>query len=139
MKYKDYIKVVSVVVADKIAGGYYDDVIIGEYDLHDACEAVFDEAFVDDDVTGNASGSCTFDRDLAVRHVSDLIWDDDFLKALDEAEEDLGKLVAKGPEAVDVVARCLALYEAGDAIETAVDKRLALINARCQSSVCTLI
>ena len=69
-----------------------------------------DRLFIDDSVTGNASGSYTFNTAQAEENVADLIWDDEFIDALQfNYGEDISEVIKKGAEAVDVTARCLAL------------------------------
>lgn len=72
------------------------------YDLHD-------DMWTEDSITGNGSGSYTFNYLVARQNVAELIWDDDFLSELREMDMNLADLMEQGPEAVDVVARCLAL------------------------------
>ena len=69
---------------------------------------VYDELFVDDAVTGNGSGSYTFDAAVALDNVRGLLGDEAFAAEL----ADLGmgaEVFARDPESVDVIARCLAL------------------------------
>jgi len=75
----------------------------------DEPEKIFDELWTDDAVTGNGSGSYTFNAYKAQSNVSDLIFDGEFLRDLKEIGIDPGALLKEGPEAVDVTARCLAL------------------------------
>ena len=66
---------------------------------------MYDALFTDDAVTGNGSGSYTFNAARAAENARDLAFDDEF--------------IAEAPEAVDVVARCLALGLVSDALEAA--------------------
>lgn len=74
----------------------------------DSWDEAYDSLFMDDSVTGNASGSRTFNASQALENVRGLLGDEGF-----EAElEALGygpEVWAMGPEALDVLARCLAL------------------------------
>ena len=75
-------------------------------------EEIQDDLFVADEVTGNGSGSFTFNTYEAKQNVVELMFDEDFVNALKwNFGQDLGELIQKGPESVDVTARCLALYE----------------------------
>lgn len=75
-------------------------------------EEIQDDLFLADTVTGNGSGSFTFSAYEAQQNISELIFDEDFINALQWSfGQDLGDLIKKGAEAVDVTARCLALYE----------------------------
>lgn len=75
-------------------------------------EEVQDDLFIADTVTGNGSGSFTFNTYDAQQNVSELIFDEYFINALEWGfGQNLGELVQKGAEVIDVTARCLALYE----------------------------
>ena len=74
-------------------------------------EEIFDILFLEDSVTGNGSGSYTFSTYQAQQNISELIFDDDFIDELEgNFGGNLGDLLKRGAEAVDVTARCLALY-----------------------------
>lgn len=121
MLFSDYIKAVAADAAEVI--GY------GEYDHCETVEDVMDDLWIDDAVTGNGSGSYTFNTAAAAENVADLVWDPDFSDALADICADLGALVKDGPEAVDVTARCLALGYAYADIEAAWDERREIIEA----------
>lgn len=75
-------------------------------------EEVQDDLFLADGVTGNGSGSFTFNTYKAQQNISELIFDEDFTNALEwNFGQDLGELIKRGAEVVDVTARCLSLYE----------------------------
>lgn len=81
-----------------------------EYDEDEVKSYIYDDCFIDDGVTGNASGSfycSTWQAESALCHNWDLI-----NEAADEFDYDLGDLLAKGPETVDVIIRCYVLSEA---------------------------
>lgn len=86
----------------------------GDYDHCEDLDEIRDEAWTDDSVTGNGSGSYTFSTYKAKQNVAELIWDDDFLDEFRSMDGDVGKLIEEGAEAVDVTARCLALGLVGD-------------------------
>lgn len=69
-----------------------------------------------DTITGNGSGSYTFNSYEAQEIINSrgLIWDDEFIQALEEYGASLSDIVEKGPEAVDVWARCIALESLSD-------------------------
>lgn len=69
-----------------------------------------DTLFIEDSITGNASGSYTFNSYQAEQNVQGIIWDDEFIDALKFSYgEDIGDCMKLGAEGVDVSARCLAL------------------------------
>ena len=107
MTYQDYIEEVVRDACEAIDNGEYDHISDPE-DLTDAM-------WCDDSITGNGSGSYTFNAYRAQQNVSDLIWDDRFLDELSDMDIDLGSLLGDGAEAVDVTARCIALT--GEAAE----------------------
>ena len=83
-----------------------------EYLKDKTMEEVHDDLFIADAVTGNGSGSFTFNSYDAKQNVSGLIFDEYFINALEwNFGQDLGELIKRGAEIVDVTARCLALYE----------------------------
>lgn len=76
---------------------------------------VWEALWLEDTVTGNASGSYTFNAWRAAENVGGVIFDDDFISDLC----DLGSYdhvpVEEGPEACDVLARVCALeYNYGE-------------------------
>lgn len=95
----------------------------GEYDYCEDAEAIFDDMWVDDSITGNASGSYTFCTATARENVGELIFDEDFTDALADLGMTVNDIINDGPESVDVTARCLALYHCGDIIDDFIDAR----------------
>ena len=86
-------------------------------DRHDAFEVVYDSCWVDDSVTGNASGSYTFSRYEARQN---FFGDEDSEEYLDQMCDDgftdpvqIGKkLIASDYEWLDVSIRCWLLTDA---------------------------
>lgn len=76
----------------------------------DGFEECYESLFLDDSVTGNASGSYTFNAREAVENVSGIVFDDEFADMCRGFGYE-GVPVDKGPEALDVIARCLVLDE----------------------------
>ena len=63
----------------------------------------------DDRVTGVISGYCTsVDGDVNEK-IKDVLFDDDFLADFNERKMNMQEVMAYGADAIDVVARCLAL------------------------------
>lgn len=115
MTFDDYILQVTDDALEAIAAG--------EYDYCSDIDDVLDDMWVDDSITGNGSGSYTFNAYRAAENTAGLVWDDAFLQELESMCIDLASLLHDGPEALDVTARCLALGYAHDAIEAAWDDR----------------
>ncbi len=78
-----------------------------QWDSWDDC---YDMLFLNDAVTGNGSGSYTFSTAKAAENVAGIIWDPAITALFREMGYD-GIPVNEGPEAVDVIARCIALGE----------------------------
>ena len=81
-------------------------------------DEMYDALFVDDAVTGNGSGSYTFNAARAAENAQGLVFDDDFIAEAGAVGYGV-ELFAEGPETVDVVARCLALGLVSEALEEA--------------------
>lgn len=71
-------------------------------------DEAYDALFVDDSVTGNGSGSYTFNAAKARENVRGLLYDGEFMGEAEGAGFGID-VFKRGPEAVDVIARCLAL------------------------------
>lgn len=79
-------------------------------DIDELAERLNDDLFTCDSVTGNASGSYTFNTYQAEEN---LCHNMDLLKeACDEFGSDMGELVEKGAESCDVTIRCYLLSQA---------------------------
>ena len=63
----------------------------------------------DDRVTGVYSGYCTSVQGSAAENIQDVLFDEKFLRDFNERGMDMQEVMAYGAEAIDVVARCLAL------------------------------
>lgn len=92
-------------------------------------EILYDELWVEDSVTGNASGSYTFSRYQAEEylcHNTDLMWD-----ALEEFGYETSERFE--PETIDVIIRCYLLYPA---IEEAIfDISTRVMEERCERAM----
>lgn len=95
----------------------------GEYDYCQDIDEVMDGLWIDDGVTGNGSGSYTFDAHQARENVAGLIGDEDFAAELGDLGTTAGEVFGKDPESIDVTARCLALGHVSADIEEAWDAR----------------
>ena len=63
----------------------------------------------DDRVTGVISGYCTSLEGKAAEKIQGVLFNNDFLADFNEHHLDMQTIMAYGPEAVDIVIRCLAL------------------------------
>ena len=80
-------------------------------------EIANDELWIDDSVTGNASGSYTFSTWQAEENLCHNM--DELEEACDEFGQDIGEAVKQGAEYCDVTIRC---YLLGQAISAALDE-----------------
>lgn len=87
-----------------------EDVDFDDFDDFDECyEKLYDDMWVADSVTGNASGSYTFNTYRAeeyICHNGELLEE-----ACDEFGEDIGELYKRGAEICDVTIRCYMLSQ----------------------------
>ena len=115
----DYREVVKEDVIEQIKDGYKENSLrIYKEEGRDALEEYLnDELWVDDQVTGNASGSYTFntwEAEENLCHNMSLLEE-----ACDEFGQDVGEAVKRGAEYCDVTIRC---YLLGGAISEAIDE-----------------
>ena len=108
MNFQDYIACVR-------ADG--EDFINDQYKDYNDWDSIYDEMFVNDGVTGNSSGSYTFNTYTAKKNVEELVWGDDFINELNGMGMNLAECIKGGPESMDVIARCLALPYASSYLE----------------------
>ena len=79
-------------------------------------QELYDELFTEDSVTGNGSGSYTFNREEAGKCLAGNF--DELADAIDEFGSDFEDIIRQGEEACDVKIRC---YYLGDAISSVLD------------------
>ena len=73
---------------------------------------LYEALWLDDSVTGNCSGSYTFNSYKAEQNVAGIIWEENFIDdLLWNFGVELSDVMKQGPEALDVTARCLVLSE----------------------------
>lgn len=117
MTYNDYRDAVTTdaefVIAEDFDNGYYNSAT----DFPD----VYDCLFIDDAVTGNASGSYTFNSYVAKEYVKDAMFDDDILAALENmgmSKETIASYIFNQEyETLDVCIRCAILSDVYGEIE----------------------
>ena len=105
-----------------------DAILSGDWDLDYSDEealygSAYDDFFASDSITGNASGSYTFNTWKAEEYIAHNLW---LLgEALDEFGEDAEYLFSRGAEAADVTIRCYLLSEClTEAIKDLADEEL---------------
>lgn len=110
----NYFKNVKEDVKEAIKERYEKDEILGdEIDT----DNLYDDLFIDDSVTGNASGSYTFNTYEAEENIAHNM---DLLKeALDEFGGEYGEALERGAEFCDVTIRC---YMLGQVISEAIEE-----------------
>lgn len=80
-----------------------------EYD--DQYDKAYDQCWLADSVTGNASGSYTFNTWQAAENVSHLLWDEDLWLLINGDMSVKVEDIEEGPEHLDVLIRCSLLSE----------------------------
>lgn len=80
----------------------------------------------DDRVTGVVSGRCSSVNGTPEDNIKDVLFDPMFLRDFNEREMDMQYVMAFGAEAIDMVARCLALKHISmiDLIEQEKERRI---------------
>lgn len=81
------------------------------YEFYDSYSELMDDMMDDDSVTGNASGSFTMNRAQAEENVQGIIFNPNVVQEFKALGYD-GIPTEKGAEAVDVIARCIAIMYA---------------------------
>lgn len=115
----DYRETVKNDVIEQVKDGYKENSLrLYKEEGREALEQYLnDELWIDDQVTGNASGSYTFntwEAEENLCHNMDLL-----AEACDEFGQDVGEAVKRGAEYCDVTIRC---YLLGSAISEAIDE-----------------
>ena len=90
-----------------------------ENNITEITEDLYDTLIVEDSITGNASGSYTFNTWTAeefLAHNTDLL-----IEACEEFCQDVGDAIKKGAENCDVIIRCYLLPQALDNLRKEVD------------------
>ena len=102
MTFNEYVEEVENLVKEAINDPH------SQYLGMDNADEVRDEMWIDDAITGNGSGSFYGNSAQSKESAQELAFDEDFHSALGELGADMSEFT-KGPEHVDVTARCLAL------------------------------
>lgn len=82
--------------------------------LDDVWDEFYEDLFMDDSVTGNASGSYWFNSKKAEESLGEFIWDEDIVWLLEEMGDSVADVVKRGPEVTDVIIRCGMLGQVED-------------------------
>lgn len=100
-----------------VAAENFDGYIENSGDFDDAWDAFYEDLFMDDSVTGNASGSYWFNSKKAEESLGEFIWDEDIIWLLEEMGYTIEDVVKRGPEEADVIIRYAMLYHVEDAVK----------------------
>lgn len=84
------------------------DAIKENLEYNDSWDEMYDSLFMDDSVTGNASGSYYCNSYKAEKAVSGIIFDDEAITEFEDMGYD-GIPTKEGAETCDVIARCICL------------------------------
>lgn len=86
----------------------------GTSDYDEQHDTAYDRCWIADSVTGNASGSYTFNAWQAAENVSHLLWDEDLWLLVNGDMSVKIEDIKEGPEHLDVSIRCALLLECLD-------------------------
>lgn len=89
-----------------VAAENFDGYMENNSDFDDAWDEFYEDLFMDDSVTGNASGSYWFNSKKAEESLGEFVWDEDIVWLLEEMGDNIADVVERGPEVVDVTIRC---------------------------------
>lgn len=103
--YNKYYKEVYKDACD-VAAENFDGYMENNSDFDDAWDEFYEDLFMDDSVTGNASGSYWFNSKKAEESLGEFVWDEDIVWLLEEMGDNIADVVERGPEVVDVTIRC---------------------------------
>lgn len=92
-----------------VAAENFDSYLENSGDFDDAWDEFYEDLFIDDSVTGNASGSYWFNSKKAEESLGEFIWDEDIIWLLGEMGYTIEDVIKRGPEATDVIIRCAML------------------------------
>lgn len=88
----------------------------GSLEYDEQRDTAYDRCWIADSVTGNGSGSYTFNAWQAEENVCHLLWDEDLWLLLNGCFGVNAEDLTKGPEYIDVSIRCALLSECLDAV-----------------------
>lgn len=108
-------------VANEIFDSYLED----NDDFNDAWDKFYEDLYMDDSVTGNASGSYWFNSKKAEESLSGFAWDEDIVWLLGEMGYTIEDVIKRGPEVADVIIRCAMLSSVCEDIRDFVCQRLS--------------
>lgn len=86
----------------------------GTSEYYDQYDKAYDQCWIADSVTGNGSGSYTFNTWQAAENVSCLLWDEDLWLLINGDGSVSVDDIKEGPEHLDVLIRCSLLSECFD-------------------------
>ena len=124
MMYDDYCK--EVLACGK-------EFIDENFESYNHFDSLLDDMFDSDDVTGNGSGSYTFNTRLAQENVKDAIFDKDIILMFQDNSVDIASTLMAGAEALDATIRSLILYDIAYKLEDYYDQK-----AEQQEEICSL-
>lgn len=100
-----------------VAAENFDGYMEFHSDFDDAWDEFYEDLYMDDSVTGNASGSYWFSRKKAEESLGEFVWDEDIVWLLGEMDYTIEDVVKRGPEEADVIIRCVMLYHVEGAVK----------------------
>ena len=129
MTFNEYQRDVLDAACEYIREAFEDGTFDADTDFDDA----YDEMFVSDAVTGNASGSYYFNSAKSREAVKDVIFDEDVIGEFDNFGMDVSDYLKRGDaEGLDVCVRCIALGYVRWDVEREFDEYLEVAKEEAQ-------
>lgn len=100
-----------------VAAENFDGYLENNDDFDEAWDEFYEDLYMDDSVTGNASGSYWFSRKKAEESLGEFVWDEDIVWLLEEMGYTIEDVVKRGPEVVDVIIRYAMLGHVEGAVK----------------------
>lgn len=120
MNYNDYYNAVIDDAKEAIDEG----IRMGDVNEESNFEDIMESLFIDDSVTGNASGSYTFCTATAAENVAGFYYDERLRDMILGAGYEINAEFLDNPERIDVIIRCMMLSEVEDIIKAYFEEQI---------------
>lgn len=120
MNYNDYYNAVIDDAKEAIDEG----IRMGDVNEESDFEDIMESLFIDDSVTGNASGSYTFCTITAAENVAGFYYDERLRDMILGAGYEINAEFLDNPERIDVIIRCMMLSEVEDIIKAYFEEQI---------------
>lgn len=120
MNYNDYYNAVIDDAKEAIDEG----IRMGDVNEESDFEDIMESLFIDDSVTGNASGSYTFCSAAAAENIAGFYYDERLRDMILGAGYEINAEFLDNPERIDVIIRCMMLSEVEDIIKAYFEEQI---------------